>query len=458
MKPNNFNFALFKPLLHQLLQDFYYRFKLPSLSFAFINSDTLINFTSFGSIQTDSQIPPTPQTIFESASTAKAFTCIMLLQLRNKGLLSLDDPIKMHLSDTFSENSGFLSGFGDSTLRNLASHSAGLPQEGDFDRWDADQMENFKAINPDIQLEKISENYEGFHYSNIGYILLGAALEKVAKRSYQEYVIEEILKPLGMNDSGFGGDFFKNKRNAAKGYLQNDKKLEPAPMTYFKEGDPSGGLKTTVEDLAKYLQFLMKNDNPKVLKSNRELLNPCVLYHPTKNLGRKLFKSRAYGLGINIGDYNEEYQVYYHSGGLPGFRSYWLMVPELNFSIILWQNSDHPGIRIILEEVLDLLISGFKKSLVEVEMVQRKIKQSTIYKHFLGEIIVLHIMDDDSMLMDCKDMSGADIKGIKLQRIGQGEKYRVADGSDFGEILELIKNKKMLQAIKYKGRVFHSII
>lgn len=60
-------------------------------------------------------------------------------------------------------------------------------------------------------------------------------------------------------------------------------------------------------------------------------------------------------------------------------------------------------------------------------------------------------------------MSGAYIKGIRLQRISQGYKYRVADGSDFGEILELIetgegKNKKNLHAIKYKGGVFHSII
>jgi len=454
------HFDLFKPLVQKVLHDFYQSHKIPSLSFALLNSDSLINFTSFGSININSNNCPTPATIFDSASTTKAFTSIMLLQLRDKGLLSLDDPIKIYLSDKLSQKSEFLSLFGDVTLRNLASHSAGLPQEGDFDRWDIKEMVNFKAITPDLSLERLFKPYEGFHYSNIGYILLGSILEKIAKRPYQDYVSEEILKPLGMNSSGFGSTLSWDQQNVAKGYLQRDEGLELAPISSFKEGDSSGGLRTNVEDLVKYLQWILKNDNQKVLKSNKELLNPCVSYHPGKNIGRKMFKSRAYGLGINIGDYNEQYLVYYHSGGLPGFRSYWLMVPELDFAIILWQNSDHFGIRAILEEVLEILIFGIK-TMKKTPIVQKKIKETKLYKHFLGDTITIHFTDDGSVMMDCRDMNGEYVKGINLETIEEKKRYKVANGNDLGEIVEFYEKngendkKKFLGAtVKYKGGLF----
>ena len=271
------------PLLYQILSNLLTKYRFPSLSFALFQHETL-RFFSLGSVDLSKpENPPTTETLFRSASITKAFTSIMMLKLRDQGLLTLDDPIKLYLSDILPQDSSFLASFGDVTLKNLASHSAGLPQEGDFDRYDGSEMPKMKEVLSGLDLDQLFGKNEEFHYSNIGYIVLGIILEKVAKRPYNEYVVEEILKPLGMSSSGFDYNLPENQLKEAIGYLRNDDEIKEAPKISYHDCKPCGGLLTCIKDLSKYVNFLMENNNEKVLKSNKELMSPYILKPPSKN-------------------------------------------------------------------------------------------------------------------------------------------------------------------------------
>lgn len=95
------NLSFLDPFLHQILLNLFTKYKFPSLSFGLFYGES-VRFFSFGSFDIlNLQTPPTMETLFRSASITKAFTCIMMLQLRDQGLLSLDDPIRKFLSGIF---------------------------------------------------------------------------------------------------------------------------------------------------------------------------------------------------------------------------------------------------------------------------------------------------------------------------------------------------------------------
>ena len=455
--------SFINPLLTKIVSNFYEMNKLPSLSFALFVQEKLSLHVSFGSINLIlPQNLPTPQTLFRCASITKAFTSIMLLQLRDKGLLSLDDPIHVYLSDILPKDSQFLKNFGSITLRNLASHSSGLLQEGDFDRWDGTEMANLEKILSNLEIEKVLKPYEKYHYSNIGYILLGIILSKIAKKPYKQYVQEEILKGLDMNSSSFDYNLKKNESIEAKGYLKKENEFLEAPNTGYGDCKPCGGLLTNIEDLSKYLNFLLENNKENVLKSNRELVNPCIMISPKKNHQKK-WKNRAYGLGIFIGDYGEEFQVYSHSGGTWGFSSYWILIPELKIKLISWQNSDNKGLRNILETCLEIIIQGVKQNKKQ-EIKQPKIKEHKIcYKHVMGDKIRIRYQENlDLLKMDMKE-NGEVEKGIKMKKMEKERFYKIIKGADIDEIVEFIEKKEEEEEkkpfpgkiLKYKGGLYN---
>lgn len=452
------------PQLNHILSHYHLTNRLPCLSFGLIFQDSLKSFHSFGTtnINNIKSGPPTPSTLFRSASITKSFTSLMLLKLRDKGILSLDDAIETHLSQIIPKDSKFLKQFGNVKLRNLASHSSGLPQEG-MDRYDGKEMADINEILKSLEFEKLMENNEKYHYSNIGYILLGLILEKKSGQRYQDYITKEILEPLGMMFSGFDFNLKVNEEREATGYIQNESAIQEAPKVSYRDCKSCGGLLTCVEDLAKYLLFLMKDNNKNIIASNKELLCPNVMIAPNKS-SRK-YKNRAYGLGIAIGDYDDKYRVFSHSGGTWGFTSYWVLVPELEIGIILWQNSDFSKLRDLLESCMDVIIPAIKyiKKPKFSEIIDANLKK-VYYKHIMGDVIRLWIKKKDNtpIKMDIKENNGEIEKEILLKKLTKNNLiiYQIASGSDCGEYISLFykeENPQLPESLKFKGGFYNFI-
>jgi len=154
------------------------------LSVAVISDQDLLWAKGLGYADYARQIPATPQTIYRIASITKLFTATMLMQLRDAGQVQLDDPLTRYLPPSFT----IISPFPDAkapTLRQVVSHTAGLPREAPFDYEEAVPIPSIEVILDEIrEIELLVPPMTEWRYSNLGVALLGHALERIAHQPY----------------------------------------------------------------------------------------------------------------------------------------------------------------------------------------------------------------------------------------------------------------------------------
>src|SRR3990170_5165078 len=165
---------------------------IPGMSVAVVYDQATLWAKGFGTANLEMGVPATPKTVYRVASITKLFTATMLLQLRDAGKLSLDDPIKRFLP-TFEIESRFADS-GPITLRQVMTHMAGLPRECSIDRWAMSESPSIEAVLDSLRdSETVFPPMAKYKYSNLGIAILGHALEVAAGQGYAEYVTRNIL-------------------------------------------------------------------------------------------------------------------------------------------------------------------------------------------------------------------------------------------------------------------------
>jgi len=152
----------------------------------------------YGMANLEHDVPNTPQTIFRLGSVTKQFTSMAIMQLQEKQLLNVDDPIAKYLP-TYPNGEEI-------TIHHLLTHTSGVPDFTSFPDYE-------KTMMLPSPVEKTIERFkdkpleftpgEKFKYSNSGYILLGYIIEKVSGKSYEEFLKENIFQPLNMMNTGY---------------------------------------------------------------------------------------------------------------------------------------------------------------------------------------------------------------------------------------------------------------
>jgi hypothetical protein len=172
---------------------------VPGAAVAVIQDGKVVHKRGYGLANLEDAIPCTTQTKFRIVSLTKAFTAMAVLMLHEKGLLDIDDSIGKYLPDyPNGENI---------TIRQLLSHTSGVKEPfvdveapGGFFR-SYTPLEKRYAMCRDEPPE--FEPGQRWSYSNAGYIVLGYLVEKVSGRSYETFLVDNIFKPLGLNDTGY---------------------------------------------------------------------------------------------------------------------------------------------------------------------------------------------------------------------------------------------------------------
>jgi CubicO group peptidase (beta-lactamase class C family) len=162
----------------------------------------------FGQADGPRGVAATPDAVYRWWSLTKVFTAVATMQLQERGLLSLDDPVRRHLP--FFNLHYPTPDSRPVTIRDLLTHAAGLPDAGaeilGWIHYDNDpprnQTELLRQKLPSYERLAAAPGAEG-RYTNIGYMVLAAVIEAVAGQGYEDYVSEHILRPLGMTSSGF---------------------------------------------------------------------------------------------------------------------------------------------------------------------------------------------------------------------------------------------------------------
>lgn len=289
-------------------------------------------------------------TIYHWASITKTFTGIAIMQLRDSGLLKLDDPIVNYVPELKAAHNPF-GKMEDITIRHLMSHSAGFrdatwPWGGDKD-WHPHEPQHWSQLVAMMPYTKIEfQPGSKMSYSNPGIIFLGRVIETLTKEDYEVYIDKNIFKPLEMYRSYFDTTPYHLLKHRSHSYWLENKKLRPARFDVDTGITVSnGGLNAPLPDMIKYLNLLMGSRDAKqqaiydaVLKrsSLEEMWQPQVKIEPATKDGEN--RKDAMGLTYFIeGNFGQHFIG--HSGGQNGFISHFYLRPDSRTAYIVAFNT-----------------------------------------------------------------------------------------------------------------------
>lgn len=209
----------------------------------------------------DARRPTDRDTIYHWASITKTFTGIAIMQLRDRGLLALDDPVVKYVPELRAVHSRF-GDISQVTIRQLMSHTAGFraptwPWGGDqpWHPFEPTRWDQVVAMFPYTEL--LFAPGSKYSYSNPGVIFLGRAIETLSGDDYEVYVTKNILMPLGMHRTFFDHAPYHLLAHRSHSYFRTDQGLKEAPFDFDTGITVSnGGLNAPLGDMVRYLAFL----------------------------------------------------------------------------------------------------------------------------------------------------------------------------------------------------------
>jgi len=290
---------------------------------------------AFGQADRDRPVPMGTATISRVGSISKCVTAVLLMRLVDRGVVSLEDPVTRWLPE-FAEVRDARPGAAAVTLRQLASHTAGLSREPALDSaasgpiagWEAKILESI----PHTRIDTLPG--ARFQYSNIGFGILGLALSRAAHRPFVDLVEEEVFGPLGMTSSTFvvGPELAPRLavgyENLPDGSIDADRPAREHAGRGYKV--PNGGVYTTLADLGRLIGALSGEPGLRILSeaSRREMLTVQTPGSPDD----------GYGLGLFLRKDGKGRLLASHNGSVSGYTAAIAFDPDARVGVVVLRN------------------------------------------------------------------------------------------------------------------------
>ena len=276
---------------------------------------------ALGLADVDEGTEATAETQYRVGSITKTFTAAAILQLRDDGLLDLDDRLGDHLQDVPHPGP---------TLRRLMSHMSGLQREVPGEIWESLQppdRDGFLASLPEA--EQILRPGAHWHYSNLGFALLGEVVERVSGRPYRAHVEERLLGPLGLERTSF-----ESRPPAAAGYLVEawSDAASPERDVDLSGTAASGQLWSTTGDLARWGAFLSEGRDGVLAADSVAEMRAVQAMMDTERW------SVGWGLGLELVRRDDKIWIG-HGGAMPGQVAGLMFRPQERYGAAVLTNS-----------------------------------------------------------------------------------------------------------------------
>lgn len=291
----------------------------PGASVAVYRDGKLVYQASRGEASVELHVPVKDGSVYRIGSITKTVTAATVLSLVHEGKLALSDPLSKFLPD-FPGASGI-------TIAQLLSHTAGVSDE-----WTSDPAQplDTKALVALIAKQPLDfKPGSAWRYSNSGYMLLGAVIEKVTGTSWDQAEHDRVLVPFGMTHTGFHPDDVVVD-GAVQGYgADASGKVTRPPFVSITGPMSAGALSSTADDIARLAVGL----------GNREVFPPELLKEMTTPARLSDGSDAPYGFGLALSTVRGE-PAYGHNGGIEGFSSQFFVVPKDHVAVAVLVNSD----------------------------------------------------------------------------------------------------------------------
>ncbi len=355
------------PEVDQIFRRYMAEKKIPGMVWGVVIDGRLAHVKAEGLRDRSTNSPVTNDTVFRIASMTKSFTALAVLKLRDEGRLSLEDPVSKWIPE-FAKMELPTKDSAPLRLRQLMSHSAGFPEDNPWgDQQLAATDEQVTAwLKKGIPFSTPPDTR--YEYSNYAFGLLGRVIAKVSGMPYEKYMQREILGPLRMTGSTFEFSSIPAERRAVGYRLQPDGTyLAEAPLPHGAFG-AMGGLLTTAADLGRYIAFQLsawpaRDDaeaGPVRRASVREMNRMWRPANLTARHANGVLSATAsgYGFGLRISSDCRFEQIVGHGGGLPGFGSYMMWLPDYGVGLFAMANLTYSGPSEPISQALDVFLKS----------------------------------------------------------------------------------------------------
>ncbi len=315
-------------------------FDVPGISVGIIKDGKLIHAKGYGVRSLKNNLPMDENTLVGIASNSKAFTSAAIAMLVDEGKMKWDDKVRKHIPSFTMYDPYVTDVF---TVRDLLTHRSGLglgsgdlmffPDGGNFTR--EEMIHNLRYLKP------ISEFRTKYDYDNNLYIVAGEIIAKVSGLSWEEFIEQRMMKPLGITTSKASYNRVNNNANIIDAHAPADGKVVMIPHDWNPVANAAGGIMSNITDLSKWLIMQMEDgkygEGKKLFSKEMhdEMWSPQTIIKTGAGAYNTHFS--AYGLGWFLADVKGYKQVS-HTGGLAGTVTQITLLPELKLGIIVLTN------------------------------------------------------------------------------------------------------------------------
>lgn len=348
------------------------------------NGDDITFDKGYGFANVEWQQVNTSTTKFRIASITKQFTAAAVLLLAERKQLSLQDSITTHLPNAPATWHAV-------TIQHLLNHSSGIADDI-FDREDKNPFEPFVSLQAIAKLDEPELRFkpgQQFSYSNAGYIILGALIEKISNKTYAQFLADNIFGPLAMHDSGFENSNDIISKRAA-GYVEmvgGKSGLQHADYINMTYPHGAGSLYSTARDLLQWSRGLF---GAKLLANSSitQLTTPIV---------------ENYGMGMMINTVFEQTK-YWHNGGINGFSTHLAYYPKADITLVVLNNVETAPTARIVRGIERLLFDRHNTMILPSERTNITIAQNDLNRYageyqFVPNITMSIIRNNDHLLL-----------------------------------------------------------
>ncbi len=326
-------------------------FEVPGLALAVVKDGKVVLAKGYGVRKLGAPDPVDGKTLFGIASNTKVFTAAALGLLVEEGKVAWDAPVVRYLP-AFQMYDPYVTR--ELSVRDLLTHRSGLGLGAGDLLWWPPSTYNRAEIAHRLRFIKPATSFRSaYAYDNVLYLVAGQLIEAVSGQSWEDFVTARILKKAGMTGSNVLHSAAATGGNVAATHAPIDGAVRPIAPFLSDNTNPAGGINSSAEDMAKWMNVLLGGG---VLSDGTRLFTDATLrqvttivtplgpgLNPAPELAPLRHGFSGYALGLNVRDYRGT-RMWHHGGGLPGYVSRVVMLPDLKLGVTVLTNAEAGGV------------------------------------------------------------------------------------------------------------------
>jgi CubicO group peptidase (beta-lactamase class C family) len=335
--------------------------KVPGAAVAIVRDDQVILASGYGELETGTGRPVNEESLFAIGSASKAFTAAALAILVDEGKVAWDDRVTDHLP-WFQMYDPYVTR--EIRIYDLLAHDSGLSRG---DRvWYGTGLSREEIVRRARYLEPAHSFRSTFEYNNTMFIAAGLVIEAVSGQSWDAFVTERILQPLGMGSSNTTVTALEGKPNVSTPHMNPGGKATPAPWRNIDNAGPAGSINSNVVDMAQWVRLMLGKgefEGKRVISEANVLeMTGSQMKMTKKGVWGVLFPDSAliaYGLGWFLAEH-QGYLMVNHGGNIDGNAAFVSFLPEANMGVVVLSNLNQANgfITAVTYEIYDVLLGA----------------------------------------------------------------------------------------------------